>query len=131
MNCGTVAIAVMQHQVMIIQIIQGTSLPNRSFSGTKFSQIHYIAASGHSHRRRDRWLDVHTYTPFGDHLFLASSVPQARIAASDLLAVFPFRTTTTDMIELPAQAYQEFLQLKAKHQKKQENLWRTWKAKLR
>jgi hypothetical protein len=35
------------------------------------------------------------------------------------------------MIELPAQAYQEFLQLKAKHQKKQENLWRAWKAKSR
>lgn len=112
MNRGTVAIAVVQHQVMIIQITQST-------------------ASGQPHHRRDRWLDVYTYTPFGDHLFLASSVPQARIAASDLLTVFPFRTTTTDMIELPAQAYQEFLQLQAKHQKKQENLWRAWKAKLR
>ncbi|KAG2352030.1 hypothetical protein BDR07DRAFT_1327406 [Suillus spraguei] len=109
MNRGTVAIAVVQHQVMIIQIVQGT----------------------YSHHRRDQWLDVYTYTPFGDHLFLASSVPQARIASSDLLTVFPFRTTTTDMIELPAQAYQEFLQLKAKHQKKQENLWHAWKAKLR
>ncbi|KAG2344079.1 hypothetical protein BDR05DRAFT_883064 [Suillus weaverae] len=108
MNRGTVAIAIVQHQVMIIQLVQG-----------------------YSHHRRDRWLDVYTYTPFGDHLFLASSVPQARIASSDLLTIFPFRTTTTDMIELPAQAYQEFLQLKAKHQKKQESLWRAWKAKLR
>ncbi|KAG0709200.1 hypothetical protein DFH29DRAFT_886987 [Suillus ampliporus] len=111
MNRGTVAIAVVQHQVMIIQLVQ--------------------AASGCSHDRRDQWLDVYTYTPFGDHLFLASSVPQARIAPSDLLTVFPFRTATTDMIELPARAYQEFLQLKAKHQKKQENLWRAWKARLR
>jgi hypothetical protein len=71
---------------------------------------------------------VYTYAPFGDHIFLASSVPHARIASSDILIVFPFRTATTDMIELPAQAYQKFMQLKTNHQKKQENLWRDWKA---
>ncbi|KAH7929128.1 hypothetical protein BV22DRAFT_1081787 [Leucogyrophana mollusca] len=106
MHHGSVAIAVVQHQVMVIQ-------------------------AARSHNRRDRWLDVYTYTPFGDRLFLASSVPQARIATSDLLAIFPFRTSTTDMIELPAQAYQEFLDLSDKHQKKQESLWRGWKARLR
>jgi len=103
MNHGTVAIAVVQHQVAIIQAVR-------------------------THDRGDRWLDVYTYAPFGDHIFLASSVPHARIASSDVLIVFPFRTATMDMIELPAQAYQKFMQLKANHQKKQENLWRDWKA---
>ncbi|KAL4063169.1 hypothetical protein V8B97DRAFT_1955840 [Scleroderma yunnanense] len=104
MNQGTVAIALVQRQVMIIQATQ-------------------------SHTHSDRWLDVYTYVPFGDRLFLASAVPQARIASADLLGVFPFRTPTTDMIELPEYAYQEFLELSAKHQLRYENMWRRWKAK--
>ncbi|OAX38972.1 hypothetical protein K503DRAFT_740322 [Rhizopogon vinicolor AM-OR11-026] len=106
MNHGTVAIAVVQHQVMIIQAVR-------------------------SHDRHDRWLDVYTYAPFGNHMFLESSVPRARIASSDVLIVFPFRTATADMIELPTEAYQKFMQLKAKYQKQQDNLWRGWQAKLR
>ncbi|KAH0836607.1 hypothetical protein J3R83DRAFT_8307, partial [Lanmaoa asiatica] len=105
MNHGTVAIAIIQHQVMIIQ-------------------------AARSHNCHDHWLDVYTYTPFGDRLFLASSVPQARIAPSDLLIVFPFRTPTSDMIELPAQAYQEFLKLSDRYRLKHENMWRRWKARL-
>ncbi|KIM68010.1 hypothetical protein SCLCIDRAFT_1209392 [Scleroderma citrinum Foug A] len=103
MNHGTVAVALVQRQVMIIQATQ-------------------------THSRRDRWLDVYTYVPFGDRLFLASAVPQARIASSDLLVTFPFRTPTTDMIELPEYAYREFLELSARHQLKYENMWRTSKA---
>ncbi|KAG6381559.1 hypothetical protein JVT61DRAFT_152 [Boletus reticuloceps] len=102
MNHNTVAIAIVQHQVMIIQ-------------------------AARSHTRRDRWMDV--YTPFGERLFLASPVPQARIAPSNLLIVFPFRTPTSDMIELPAKAYREYLELSAKHQLKHENMWRRWKAR--
>ncbi|KIK21655.1 hypothetical protein PISMIDRAFT_538383 [Pisolithus microcarpus 441] len=106
MNHGTVAVALVQHQIMIIQACR-------------------------SHARRDRWLDVYTYVPFGDRLFLASPVPYARIASSDVLAIFPFRTPTTDMIELSEQAYRDFLGLSAKHQLKYENMWRRWKAKRR
>ncbi|KAF9221381.1 hypothetical protein BS17DRAFT_711401 [Gyrodon lividus] len=105
MNHGTVAIAVVQRQVMIIQ-------------------------AARSHNRRGRWLDVYTYVPFGERLFLASPVPRARIASSDLLVIFPFRTPTSDMIELPAQAYQEYLELSARYQLKHENMWRRWKARL-
>jgi len=89
------------------------------------------ATAARSHDRRDRWLDVCTFAPFGDHLFLASPVPHARIASSDVLIVFPFRSAATDMIELPVHAYEKLMQLKAKHQKKQENLWRGWRARLR
>lgn len=78
--------------------------------------------------QRGRWLDVYTYVPFGDRLFIASTVPQARIASSDLLAIFPFRTPTTDMIELPENAYKEFLELSTKHQLKYEKMWRIRKA---
>ncbi|KAI6044250.1 hypothetical protein EDC04DRAFT_2561592 [Pisolithus marmoratus] len=104
MNHGTVAVALVQRQVMIIQACR-------------------------SHARHDRWLDVHTYVPFGDRLFLASPVPYARIASSDLLAIFPLRTPTTDMIELSEQGYQEFLGLSTKHQLKYENMWRRSKAR--
>lgn len=104
MNNGTVAIALVQRQVMIIQACR-------------------------SHARHDRWLDVYTYVPFGDRLFLASPVPYARIASSDLLAIFHFRTPTTDMIELSEQAYQEFMELNAKHRLKYENMWRRRKAR--
>jgi hypothetical protein len=99
------------------------------------SQVHRFltnkpSLAARSHNRRDHWLDVYTYTPFGERLFLASQVPQARIAQSDLLVTFPFRTPTSDMIELPAQAYQEYLELSTKHQLKHENMWRRWKARL-
>ncbi len=40
--------------------------------------------------RRDGWLDVYTFMPFGERLFLEEHVPKARIAPSDLLAIFPF-----------------------------------------
>jgi len=89
------------------------------------------AIAAETHSCGDRWIDVYTYTPFGDRLFLASVVPQARIASSDLLAIFPFRTPTTDMIELPEYAYKEFLELSARHQLKYENMWRTSKARRR
>ncbi|EGN96566.1 hypothetical protein SERLA73DRAFT_93061 [Serpula lacrymans var. lacrymans S7.3] len=106
MNHGTVAIAVVHRQVVLIQ-------------------------AARSHNRRDRWLDVYTYNLFGDGVFLASDVPQARIASSDLLTIFPFRTTTTDMIELSPRAFQEYLELSSKYQKSYENLWQGRKARLR
>ncbi|KAH7882829.1 hypothetical protein F5I97DRAFT_1814918 [Phlebopus sp. FC_14] len=112
MNHGTIAIALVQRQVTIIQ---GKS-----------------SISARSHNRRDRWVDVYTYVPFGDRLFLASPVPKARIALSDLLTIFPFRCTVTlDMIELPVQAYQEFLEVNERHRLKYEDMWCRWKAKLR
>ncbi|EIW79210.1 hypothetical protein CONPUDRAFT_166994 [Coniophora puteana RWD-64-598 SS2] len=106
MNHGSVAIAIVQHQVVVVQ-----------------------AARDHS--CRDNWLDVYTYTPFGDHLFLASCVPRARIAPSDILAVFPFPSETIDMIELPDKAYEDYLALSAKHQKQKESLWKSLKTRLR
>ena len=38
-------------------------------------------------------LDVCTFTPIGDRLFIASDFPNARIPASDILTIFPFEYT--------------------------------------
>ena len=38
-------------------------------------------------------LDVCTFTPIGDRLFIASDFPNARIPASDILTIFPFGYT--------------------------------------
>lgn len=87
-----------------------------------------------SHSRREQKLDVYTFTLFGDRIFLPSTVPQARISSTDILAVLTFRAPSEfsrDMIELPAQEWNEFLELNARNQKKCEGLWRGSKARLR
>ncbi|KAF8889367.1 hypothetical protein BD779DRAFT_341451 [Infundibulicybe gibba] len=60
MDHGTLAVAIVKRQVMVVQATR-------------------------SHTRRDRYLDVHTYSPFGERVFLASEVPSARIASTDIL----------------------------------------------
>jgi hypothetical protein len=56
-------------------------------------------------------LDVYTYKPFAEGVFLASEVPQARIASKDLLTIFPatdaIQLLASGMLELPPQAYSE------------------------
>ncbi|KIM82944.1 hypothetical protein PILCRDRAFT_819747 [Piloderma croceum F 1598] len=108
MHNGTLAIAIVQRHVMIVQ-------------------------AARSHSRCDRWLDVYTFTPFGDRVFLTSSVPRARISSTDILAIFPHHVhaTSKDMIELPGQAWNEFLELTARNQEKYESMWRGWSANLR
>jgi len=108
MHSGTLAVAVVQRHIMVVQAVR-------------------------SHSRRDRWFDVYTFTPFGDRVFFASDVPQARISSADILAIFPYHAcaTSKDMIELPGHAWNEFLELSAKNQKKYEALWRGWDANLR
>lgn len=106
-----------------------------------------------SHTKRDRFLDVCTFTPIGDCLFLATDVPTARISSSDILTTFPFQystpnqnqlpnvtsstscdtlinsddehesSVTFDMLELPREAFNEFLELCETAQKKNEKLW--------
>jgi len=107
MHNGTLAVAVVQRHIMIVQ-------------------------AARSHSRCDRWLDVYTFKPFGDRIFFVSDVPQARISSADILAIFPYRApaTSKDMIELPRQAWDEFLELSARNQQKYEALWRGWNTNL-
>ncbi|KAH9852062.1 hypothetical protein C2E23DRAFT_903897 [Lenzites betulinus] len=99
---GSLAVAVVQRQVMLVQ-------------------------AARTHGQRERWVDVYTYTPFGERVFLASDVPQARIAARDILTIFPeddgARAPTAGMLELPAQAFWEYTELSARTQKRHEQMF--------
>ncbi|GLB41718.1 hypothetical protein LshimejAT787_1003180 [Lyophyllum shimeji] len=107
MQNGTLAVPIVQRKVMVVQAVR-------------------------SHARRERYLDVHTYSPFGDRVFLASPVPKARIAPSDVLSIFPSTDVTRapeqGMLELPPQAFFEFKELSSRHQERCESLWSAWTA---
>ena len=122
---GTLAVAVVQHHIMVVQGEHSHPLD------VLLTQCCSPAARSHS--RCERWFDVHTFTPFGERVFFVSDVPHARIPSADILAIFPYHTptTSTDMIELPGQAWNEFLELSAKNQNKCESMWRGWSANLR
>ncbi|OCH87375.1 hypothetical protein OBBRIDRAFT_695139, partial [Obba rivulosa] len=103
MRHGSLAVALVHRKVMLVQ-------------------------AARSHTQRDPWVDVLTYAPFGDRVFLASNVPQARISARDILTIFPpedvLRAPTAGMIELPPQAFQEFLELNSRTQERNEVLFK-------
>ncbi|KAI8974562.1 hypothetical protein BD414DRAFT_468123 [Trametes punicea] len=105
---GSFAIAVVQRQVMLVQSVR-------------------------NHSQRERWVDVYTYTPFGERVFLASDVPQARICATDVLTIFPddenVHEPTAGMLELPTQAFYEFMELSSRTQKRHEQLFDAWSAR--
>jgi hypothetical protein len=96
------------------------------------NQLTSYPLAARSHTQRDRWLDVHTFAPFGERVFLATDVPNARIAMSDILTIFPstdvFRTPAQGMLELPQKAFSEFIELSSRNQLRYENMWNTWTA---
>ncbi|KAF9443839.1 hypothetical protein P691DRAFT_787436 [Macrolepiota fuliginosa MF-IS2] len=110
LNNGAVAVAIVRRQVMIVQ-------------------------AARTHTKRDKYLDVQTYTPFGERVFLASEVPGARIAASDVLSVFDASTPASEsdctpgMLELPPQAFSKYLAYSERQQKQYEDMWCAWTAK--
>ncbi|TFY76501.1 hypothetical protein EWM64_g7509, partial [Hericium alpestre] len=95
LNYGSVAVALVQRQVMVVQAVR-------------------------PHDQGDRYLDVYTFTPFGERVFLASNAPCARIASHDLLTIFPdadiFSMPAHDVLELPPKAFGEFNELIARNQ---------------
>jgi len=113
MEQGCLAVAMVQRQVTVIQ-------------------------ASRSHNLREAWLDVHTFMPFGSNVFLPSPVPQARISASDILTIFPTSDKVNcesapmgGMLELSTQAYEEFIELSSRMQKKYERLFNVWSRKAR
>lgn len=83
-------------------------------------------AASRSHSRRDTWLEVHTFTPLGNRIFLPSDVPQARIARGDILSIFPSGDRVNfagGMLELPPKAYAEYIELSSRMQEKYEKLF--------
>ena len=91
-----------------------------------------MVSATRTYTQKDVWVDVNTYVHFGHRTFLASDVPQARISPSDILTIFPtsdiIRRPTKGMLELPAQAFAEFLELSARTQRKYEKLFSIWAA---
>jgi len=138
---GALAVAIVQHQVMVVKAVR-------------------------SHSTNERFLDVCTFTQIGDRLFLATDVPNARISASDMLTLFPFEygavrgnhgassqqqtitlsrpassitlinenegrflddghreSITFEMLELPRDAFKAYLELCERNQRMHEKLW--------
>ncbi|RDX48260.1 hypothetical protein OH76DRAFT_1309398, partial [Lentinus brumalis] len=99
---GSLAVAVVQRQVMIVQ-------------------------ASRTHSQREQWVDVYTYTPFGERVFLASPIPQARISSRDILTIFPTEESacqpTTGMLELPPKAFSEYVELSSRTQQRHEQLF--------
>ncbi|KAF9526117.1 hypothetical protein CPB83DRAFT_858369 [Crepidotus variabilis] len=104
---GSLAVAIVRNQVMIVQ-------------------------AAREHTKRDKFVDVRTYTPFGAGVFLASEVPSARIASSAILTVLPpVENTDTDqgMLELSEPSFSRFIEHSSRHTKRHESLWNAWVSK--
>lgn len=87
MKNGSLAVAIVHKQVVVVK---GEARPICSCSSE--TDPLYLPAV-RSHTKRDRLLDVCTFTPIGDRLFIASDFPNARIPSSDILTIFPFEYT--------------------------------------
>ena len=91
---------------------------------------HAVPIAARTHSQRERWVDVYTYTTFGERVFLASPVPQARISSRDILTIFPAddapRQPTTGMLELPPKAFFEYIELSSRTQQRHEQLFSAW-----
>ncbi|EKM50444.1 uncharacterized protein PHACADRAFT_104496 [Phanerochaete carnosa HHB-10118-sp] len=90
-----------------------------------------VVHASRSHKRGDAWIDVHTFTPLGNRVFLPSTVPEARISSLDILSIFPTADkigVSGGMLELPPKAYSEFIELSSRMQEKYEQLFSTMAA---
>jgi hypothetical protein len=127
LNNGSFAVALVRRQVMIVQ---GSSSPF-SIPTPQLMMISPIAAR--THLKGDKYLDVQTYSSFGERVFLASEIASARIAVADILSIL--NTPTSDMecshgiIELPQRAFSEYLVHSERQQKRLEDAWCAWTAK--
>lgn len=121
---GTVAVAMVKRQVVIVQ-------GSHYFLSTLIyvPLILPITAVRH-HTKHDKYVDVHTYAPFGERVFIASNVPDARIPASDVLAVLAspgqaeaVHPVAQGMLELSYRAFSDYMKLSMSRQKKHERMW--------
>ncbi|KAH9479637.1 hypothetical protein JR316_0008232 [Psilocybe cubensis] len=105
---GSIAVALVKNQVMIVQ-------------------------AARTHTTREKYLEVRTYTPFGEGVFLPTEVPIARICSSDLLTVLPpmdaSRIASQGILELPKKAFSKYIEYSSRHQKRYESLWSAWVSK--
>ncbi|KAF8582720.1 hypothetical protein K439DRAFT_1350585 [Ramaria rubella] len=103
MNRGALAVAVVHHEVVLVQFAR-------------------------THISHERTVDVFIFRHFGHRTFLADpSRPRTRIAAYDLLCILPSsdaaRCPLTGMLELPKIAYGEYAESMKRHQKRVSHVW--------
>ncbi|KAF8899621.1 hypothetical protein CPB84DRAFT_1815636 [Gymnopilus junonius] len=82
-----------------------------------------IVQAARTHTKREKYLDVRTYS---------HSAKVARISSSDLLTVLPSledNLVTQGMLELPKNAYSQYMKFNSRHQKRYESLWSAWVSK--
>jgi len=113
LSYGSVAVALVQRRVMVVQ-------------------------ASRPHDNCERYLDVYTFTPSSDNsggrTFLVSDAPCARIDSNDLLTVFDDEGVMTiphDVLELPQKAYDEFSELSTRRSRRLDAVWASWKCKFR
>ena len=119
---GSLAVALVKDRVMVVQGTYCVAL-----TATSRADDQPIATRTHS--AREKYLDVHTFAPFGAGVFLASDVPCARIAPADVLAILPPRSPcelAEGLLELPQQEYSQYIAHSSRHQKRHESMWTAW-----
>ncbi|EKM81926.1 hypothetical protein AGABI1DRAFT_112118 [Agaricus bisporus var. burnettii JB137-S8] len=108
LNNGSFAVALVRRQVMVVQ-------------------------AARTHKKGDKYVDVQTYSSFGERMFLASETASARIAASDILSILDAPTSNVEsshgIIELPHPAFSEYTKYSERQQKRFEDMWCAWAAK--
>lgn len=99
-----------------------------------YSNRYLTLTAARTHSYRDNLLDVHTFIPFGERTFLVSSIPEARISPLDILTIFPsshvVRMPAKGMLELPQNAFEEFMKLNGRMQERYEKLFDVLTAKV-
>ncbi|KAI9428583.1 hypothetical protein H4582DRAFT_2074318 [Lactarius indigo] len=109
LSYGSVAVALVQRRVMVVQ-------------------------ASRPHDECERYLDVYTFTPSSERTFLVSDAPCARIDSNDLLTIFDDDAAMAiphDVLELPQKAYDEFSELSSRKNRRFDAVWSAWKGKFR
>jgi len=103
LEAGMLAVAIVQQQVVVVQ------------------------ATRH-HAARDSYVEVITFRHFANRTFVAES-PACRISSRDLVAVFSrsdvagARMYERGMLELPAEAFTEFVEISTINQRRMDKRW--------
>jgi hypothetical protein len=131
LSYGSVAVALVQRRVMVVQ---GKTWRRPVICRHLSVLIEFPPSASRPHDKCERYLDVYTFTPSSERMFLVSDAPCARIDSNDLLAVFDDDDALAiphDVLELPQKAYDEFSELSSRKNRRIDTVWAAWKGKFR
>ncbi|KAH9034669.1 hypothetical protein EDB84DRAFT_1486519 [Lactarius hengduanensis] len=131
LSYGSVAVALVQRRVMVVQ---GKEPAGRLPSSPSILIFPPRLSASRPHDESERYLDVYTFTPSSERMFLVSDAPCARIDSNDLLTVFDDDDALAiphDVLELPQKAYDEFSELSSRKNRRFDAVWSAWKGKFR